>query len=91
VHKTFPDIADVAAWSDQVTTYDERHFLTYARLLDAEAENADWREVARHVLLRDPDKNPEQAHQCWQTHLARAKWVATTGYRQLLAKAELAH
>lgn len=82
-------VADIAAWSDQVTPYDEQHFLTYARLLGADAENADWREVARIVLCLDPDKDPERAHRCWQTHLARAKWIATTGYQQLLDKAEL--
>lgn len=85
----FPTVADIAAWSDQVTPYDERHFLTYARLLDAEAESADWREAARIVLLLDPDKDPEGARRCWQTHLARAKWIATTGYQQLLEKAGL--
>ncbi len=84
-----PVIADIAASSDEVTPYDERHFLTFARLLDAEAANADWRDVTRAVLLLDPDKNPEHAHRCWQTHLARAKWMATTGYQQLLEKAGL--
>ena len=87
----FPTISDLATWSDHVTSYDERHFLTYARLLDAEAANADWREVARAVLRLDPDANPELAHKCWQTHLARAKWIATTGYQQLLVKADLRH
>lgn len=85
----FPTIADIAAWSDQVTPYDERHFLTYARLLDADAVNADWREVARIVLLLDPETNPAHAHRCWESHLARAKWIATTGYQQLLDNARL--
>ncbi len=84
-----PTVTDVVVWSDQITPYDERHFLTYARLLDANRENADWREVARIILLLDPDENPERARQCWQTHLDRAKWVATTGYQQLLEKADL--
>jgi hypothetical protein len=81
--------ADTVAWSDQVTPYDERHFLTYARLLDADAVNADWREVARVVLLLNPEMNPEHAHRCWESHLARAKWIATTGYQQLLDNAGL--
>jgi hypothetical protein len=84
-----PTIADIVAWSDQVTSYDEQHFLTYARLLDADAINADWHEVARIVLLRDPVKDPERAHRCWQTHLDRAKWIATTGYQQLVDKTDL--
>jgi hypothetical protein len=84
-----PSIADVVNWSDQVTPYDEQHFLTYARLLDADREGADWRDVARIILLLDPEKNPERARQCWQTHLERAKWVVTTGYKQLLDQAKL--
>jgi hypothetical protein len=82
-------ISDIATWPDQVTPYDEQHFIIYARLLDAEAVNADWREVARLVLLLDPDKDPEAVHRCWQAHLARAKWIATTGYLQLLNNAGL--
>ena len=85
----FPAIANIAAWSDQVTPYDERHFLTYARLLDADVVNADWREVARVVLLQDPNRDLEGAYRCWQTHLARANWMATIGYQQLLEKAGL--
>jgi hypothetical protein len=30
-----------------LTVYDEEHLLTYLRLLDANAEGADWREVAQ--------------------------------------------
>lgn len=84
-----PAIADIVVWSDQITPYDEQHFLTYARLLDADREGADWRDVARIILLLDPEKNPERARQCWQTHLERAKWVVTTGYKQLLDQAKL--
>lgn len=83
-----PRVADTVISSDQITLYDQQHFITYARLLDAEAEDADWRDVARIVLLQDPDKEPERARQCWQAHLDRAKWIATTGYRQLLNAAE---
>ncbi|MER8374469.1 DUF2285 domain-containing protein [Mesorhizobium sp. M0488] len=71
-----PDVADVAPTSS---------FLTYIRLLDAAAENADWREVARIVLHIDPEKEPERAFRAWETHLARARWMTTNGYRYLLA------
>lgn len=84
-----PNVADIVIWSDQITPYDERHFLTYARLLDADREEADWCEVARTVLLLNPEEDPELARRCWQSHLKRAKWVATTGYQLLLDKAEL--
>ncbi|RVC20288.1 DUF2285 domain-containing protein, partial [Mesorhizobium sp. M7A.F.Ca.AU.002.02.1.1] len=42
-----PDVADVAPDSSILTGYDEERLLTYIRLLDAAAEDADWREVAR--------------------------------------------
>jgi hypothetical protein len=48
---------------------------------DAAADEADWREVARIVLHIDPEKEPERAHKAWETHLARARWMTTSGYR----------
>ena len=48
-------VADIAPDEPALTPYDEQHAVTYARLLDAEADNADWREVARIVLQIDPD------------------------------------
>ena len=49
-----PDVDDIAPTGDEITTYDERHFVTYLRLLDAKAEDADWKEVARIGRHRDP-------------------------------------
>ena len=49
-----PDVDDEAPTGDIITVYDERHYVTYLRLLDAKAEGADWMEVARIVLHRDP-------------------------------------
>ena len=40
-----PDAADLAPTAPALTAYDEQHIVTYMRLLDAEADNADWREV----------------------------------------------
>lgn len=70
-----PDVADEAPAADAITPYDEAHFITYARLLDAEAEGADWREVSRIVLHRNPDDDPDRTYRCWKTHLNRAKWI----------------
>jgi hypothetical protein len=50
-----PHIADVAPADPAVTTYDEEHIVTYLRLLDADNEGADWRDVSRVVLHIDPD------------------------------------
>ena len=44
-----------------LTAYDEQHVVTYFRLLDADAEQADWREVARIVLHIDPENDPVRA------------------------------
>jgi hypothetical protein len=52
-----PDVADTAPSNSLLTVYDEEHLITYLRLLDADAEGADWREVARIVLHIDPNMN----------------------------------
>jgi hypothetical protein len=79
-----PDVADLAPTEPVLTAYDEEHIVTYMRLLDANAEDADWREVARIVLHIDPDQEPDRARGAFESHLARAKWMAKEGYRHLL-------
>jgi hypothetical protein len=79
-----PDVADDVPWSDRITPYDEQHFVTYLRLLDAEDEGADWREVARIVLHRNPAAEPDRTRRCWEKHLKRARWMTESGYRKLL-------
>lgn len=44
-----PTIEDVAPTASVLTADDEPHAITYLRLLDAEADGADWKEVARAV------------------------------------------
>lgn len=80
-----PDVTDEAPSADSITAYDEQHFVTYLRLLDADAEGADWREVARIVLHRDPMTEEDRSRHCWEAHLRRAKWMTEHGYRHLLA------
>ena len=79
-----PDVADVAPSAPTLTAYDQEHVVTYLRLLDADAEDADWREVARIVLHLDPDREPDRARQAYDSHLTRAKWMTEHGYRHLL-------
>jgi hypothetical protein len=79
-----PDVADLAPSGPVLTTYDEEHAVTYMRMLDADAEGADWREVSRIVLHIDPEQEPNRARRAFDSHLARAKWAAREGYRQLL-------
>jgi hypothetical protein len=80
------EVSDEVPQANAVTPYDLQHATTYLRLLDAEAEGADWREVARLLLGLDPRRDPERAHQVWQDHLARAQWMSEHGYRQLLVR-----
>ena len=79
-----PDIADTAPTASTLTAYDEEHVVTYLRMLDAEADGADWREVARIVLHLDPERQPDRARRTFDSHLERAKWISRRGYRQLL-------
>jgi len=79
-----PDVADAAPNEAVLTTYDEQHLVTYWRLLDAEAAGADWKEVTQIVLHIDPDREPARARNAFDSHLARARWMADHGYRHLL-------
>ncbi len=56
-----PDCADLAPADDALRSYDHEHAITYLRLLDADAEGADWREVAEIVLHIDPAREPQRA------------------------------
>ena len=49
-----PDVADDTPLTETSRPRTRQHFVTYLRLLDADAEGADWHEVARIVLHRDP-------------------------------------
>ena len=79
-----PDVAEMAPSAPTLTAYDQEHLVTYLRLLDADTEDADWREVARIVLHIDPERDPERARHAFDSHLARAKWMSAHGYRHLL-------
>ena len=87
-HPPDPDVDDLAPTDEALTAYDDEHISTYLRMLDAEAANADWREVTRIVLHIDPDREPERARGAYESHLARAKWMYSTGYRHLLRRAD---
>ena len=79
-----PEVADLAPTDSVLTIYDEEHIITYLRLLDADAEGADWREVVQLVLHIDPRLEPDRARRAFDSHLARAKWMTEHGYRHLL-------
>ena len=82
-----PDVDDEAPDGPDVTPYDEAHFVTYLRLLDAKTDGAHWTEVARIVLHRDPDREEARSRRCFDSHMARAQWMTSRGYRRLLEQA----
>jgi hypothetical protein len=59
-------VADVAPVDPFLTGYDMNHLVKYVRLLDADADRADWREVARIVLSLDVEKDEEHAKRVWR-------------------------
>jgi len=83
-----PDVDDEAPNEPHVTPYDEEHHVTYQRLVDAEAQGADWKEVALIVLHRDPSVEEARTRRCWESHLARAQWFVKGNYRKLLDDAD---
>jgi len=78
-----PVIADEAPTGPTLTDYDYSMLICYLRLLDTESEGADWREVAQIVLKVDPDRHYVSAKKIYDSHIARAHWMAEQGYRQL--------
>jgi hypothetical protein len=74
--------------SAELTPYDERHLVTYLRLLDAAEEQADWREVVGIIFGLDPLQEPERARIVYDSHLSRARWMTEAGYRELLRSAK---
>ena len=56
-----PDVADTAPSNSVLTVYDQEHIIAYLRLLDADAQGADWRDVAPKALHLDPEHEPDRA------------------------------
>ncbi|MDX8449656.1 MULTISPECIES: DNA -binding domain-containing protein [Mesorhizobium] len=79
------EMRDEVPWSDSLTAYDKEHFTTYMRFLDAAADSASYEEMAQLILGIDPEREPERARNAARSHLDRANWMVTTGYRELFA------
>lgn len=78
-------IQDAPPSGDRPTAYDQAHVRLYLRLLDADAEGADWREAVDILFKIDVETEPDRAHQVYTAHLARARWLARNGYLKLLS------
>jgi Uncharacterized conserved protein (DUF2285) len=68
----------------RLRTTRDAHFRIALRLLDADAEGADWREAVRVALHLDPEHESDRARRAFESHLSRAKWMTERGYRHLL-------
>lgn len=76
-------LLDEAPNGDLLTDYDRAHVALYCRLLDAEADGADWREAVEILFRIDPDTEPDRARRMHDSHLARARWMTERGYKLL--------
>ena len=79
-----PPFNDIAPVSCELTEYDRAHIKLYMRLLDAADDGAEWAEAVNVLFGIDPVREPERARQAHDSHLARARWMTQSGYRQLL-------
>ena len=70
--------------SESITAYDRRYLATYLSLLYAVGEGESDNEMARNILMIDPEKEPHRAYQMLKSHLKRARWLARRGYQSLL-------
>lgn len=85
---TQPGFLDAPPDSIDLTDYDREHMKLYMRLLDANADGADWEEAVEILFGLNPDNEPERARRVHDAHLARARWMTEHGYRELLRQAK---
>lgn len=85
---TAPDFLDEPPRGPTATEYDRKHLKLYVRLLDAEADGADWREAVTILFGIDPADDPERAQRVHESHISRARWMTEHGYRDLLRKGQ---
>jgi len=81
-----PAFQDEPPREERLTPYDERHLVTYLRLLDAHNDGADWQEAVAIIFEIDPQNEPDRARVVHSSHLERALWMSNTGYRHLLER-----
>lgn len=79
--RTMPTAAldHLAPSGDAVLDYDRRNLLTYAELLDAADAGIGWDAGSLEILGIDPVADPDRARCCWDSHLARARWIIGDG------------
>ncbi|MER9702658.1 hypothetical protein NKJ10_00150 [Mesorhizobium sp. M0204] len=80
-----PGLLEKVPWSDTITVYDKDNFTIYLQILDACADNASEEEMAHRILGIDPSIEPVRARKALRSHIGRAYWMVTTGYKELFA------
>lgn len=63
---------------------DRETIKTYLRLLDADREQADWRDAAAIILDLDVEKDPEGSRAVFERSLKQALWLRNHGYLGLV-------
>jgi hypothetical protein len=86
--KAKPTFLDEPPPEPQLTGYDREHMVLYLRILDADRDGADWREVVRILFKLDSDLDPERCRKIHDSHLARARWMTEHGYRELVRESQ---
>ncbi|GGA51637.1 hypothetical protein GCM10011385_01190 [Nitratireductor aestuarii] len=80
---TKSDFLDQPPSGAALTAYDQAHIKLYLRLLDADAEGADWKEVVEVLFGIDARAETDRALRVYTAHLKRAKWIRDNGFREL--------
>lgn len=81
---TKQDFLDQPPGGAALTAYDKAHLKLYLRLLDADADGADWKEVVEALFGICVKTDPARAARVHGAHLSRAKWMTESGYGELL-------
>lgn len=74
--------------SQALTSYDREHMALYLRLLDSVRDGADWREAVQILFGLDPESDPQRCRLVHDSHLARARWMSESGYRELVRESQ---
>jgi hypothetical protein len=76
-------LRETAPTGDVVTDYDRAHLQLYIQLLDARSAGVSSDEMCRFILEIDPTSDPVSAQKLLESHLERADWMSSAGFRQI--------
>ena len=85
VSEETPPLAETVPCSDNLTAYDRAHFTIYMKLLTATDDEASVEEMAKDIFGIDPALEPDRAQKTVNSHVERANWILTSGYKELFA------